>query len=123
MLGFNSYFKCGIITDKDPNVNVQNIPLKLIKMTMYMSNITSHEKCLSSLLSISESRSWDPFTEGQINALDRVQMKAAQFTYNAMDSDWENLAQRRTIVRLRTSFKAFSGERAWKAIRDRLRKS
>jgi hypothetical protein len=35
------------------------------------------------------------------------------------DSDWETLAQRRTACLL---FKAYSGERAWKAIRDRLRR-
>ena len=55
------------------------------------------------------------------NALDRVQKKAAQFTNNTKDSDWETLAQRRTLARLCTLFKAYSGERAWKAIRDRLR--
>ena len=64
---------------------------------------------------------WDPCREGQINALDRVQKKAAQFTNNTKDSDWETLAQRRTLARLCTLFKAYSGERAWKAIRDRLR--
>jgi len=63
---------------------------------------------------------WDPCREGQINPLDRVQKKAAQFTYHMKDSDWETLAQRRTIARLCALFKAYSGERAWKAIRDRL---
>jgi len=57
-----------------------------------------------------------------MNALDRVQTKAAQFTNNAKDSEWEALAQPRTIARLRALFKAYSGERAWKAIRDRLRR-
>jgi len=37
--------------------------------------------------------------KGQINALDRVQKKAAQFTNHMKDSDWETLAQRRTIAR------------------------
>jgi hypothetical protein len=37
------------------------------------------------------------------------------------DSDWENVAQRRTIARLCALCKAYYGERAWKAIRDRLR--
>ena len=45
-------------------------------------------KIFASLLSFRVS-SWDPFT-GQINTLDRVQMKAAQFTNNTKDSDWEN---------------------------------
>ena len=39
-----------------------------------------------------------------------------------MDSDWESLPQRRTITRLSALFKAYSGERAWKAIQDRLRR-
>ena len=56
----------------------------------------------------------DPRTEGQINALDRVQTKAAQFTNHTKDSDWETLAQRRTIARLCELFKANSGERTGK---------
>jgi len=63
---------------------------------------------------------WDPYKEEQINGLDRAQKKAAQFTNHTKDSDWETLAQRRTIARLCALFKAYSGERAWKAIRDRL---
>ena len=43
---------------------------------------------------------WGPCREGQINALDRVQKKAAQFTNHAKNSDWETLVQRRTIARL-----------------------
>jgi len=64
---------------------------------------------------------WDLCGEGQINALDQVQKKAAQLTNHTKDSDWETLAQRRTIARLCALFKAYSGERAWKAIHDRLR--
>ena len=65
---------------------------------------------------------WDPWTEGQINVLDRVQKKAAQFTNHTKDSDWETLAQRRMIARLWALFKAYSGEWSWKAICDRLRR-
>jgi len=36
------------------------------------------------------------------------------------DSEWETLAQRRTIAGLCALFKAYSGEWAWKAICDRL---
>jgi hypothetical protein len=61
-------------------------------------------------------------TEAQINALDRVQKKATQFTYHTKDSDLETLAQRRTIASLCARFKAYTGEGAWKAIRDRLRR-
>jgi len=49
-------------------------------------------------------------------------MKVAQFTNNTKDSDWENLAERRTITCSCTLFKAYSGEWAWQPIRDRLRK-
>ena len=52
--------------------------------------------------------------------LHRVQTQAAQFTNHTKDSDWETLAQRRTIARLCALFKAYSGGGAWKAIRDRL---
>ena len=55
---------------------------------------------------------WDPCREGQINALDRVQTKVAQFTNHMKDSDWETLAQRRTTACLCALFKAYSGERA-----------
>ena len=65
---------------------------------------------------------WDPCREGKINALDRVQKKAVQFTNHTKDSDWENFAQRRKIARLCALFKAYSGELAWIAIRDGLRR-
>ena len=61
---------------------------------------------------------WDPCREGQANALDRVQKKAAQFTNYTKDSDWENLVQRRTMARLYALFKAYSGDRSWKATRQ-----
>jgi hypothetical protein len=67
-----------------------------------------------------ESACWDPCREGQINALDRVQKKAAQFTDHKKDSNWEFLAQRRTVACLCDLFKAYSGEWAWKAVRDKL---
>ena len=66
---------------------------------------------------------WDPCREIQINTLEREQKKGAQFTNYTKDSDWETLAQCRTIARLCVLFKAYSGERAWKAIRDRLRRA
>ena len=66
-----------------------------------------------------EAACWDP-CGGQINALNRVQTKVAQFTNHTKDSGWETLAQRRTTARLCALFKACSGERAWKAVSDRL---
>jgi hypothetical protein len=52
---------------------------------------------------------WDPCRRGQINALDQVQKKAAQFINHTNDSDWEILAQHRTIAYLCAFFKAYSG--------------
>jgi hypothetical protein len=65
---------------------------------------------------------WVPCREGQINALDRVQKKTAQFTNRTKESEWETLAQRRTIARLCSLFKTYYRERVWKDIRDRLRR-
>jgi hypothetical protein len=63
---------------------------------------------------------WDPYGKGQINALDRVQNIAAKFAHHRNDSNWETLTQRREISRICALFKAYTGERAWKAIGDRL---
>jgi hypothetical protein len=66
---------------------------------------------------------WDPCTEGQINALDRVQKKAAQFKNHTKDSDRKTLAQHKTIARLCTLFEAYSGEQSWKATHNRLQRA
>jgi hypothetical protein len=66
---------------------------------------------------------WYPYREGQINTLNRVQKKAAKFVrgHNHRNgSDWESLVQRRKITRICALFKTYTGERAWKAIRERL---
>ena len=63
---------------------------------------------------------WDPYREGQIHALDRVQKKAAKFAYHMSESNWETLSQRRKMSRVCALFEAYSGERAWKVIGDRL---
>jgi len=65
---------------------------------------------------------WDPYREGQITALDRVQKKAAKFAHHTNSSNWETLASRRKLSRICALFKAYSGERAWKAIADRLQR-
>jgi hypothetical protein len=52
----------------------------------------------------------------------RVQTKTAQFGIHTKDYDWETLAQCRPIARLCALFKAYCGERSWRAIRDRLRR-
>jgi len=63
---------------------------------------------------------WDPYREGQISALNRVQKKAAKFAHHKNSPNWETLASRRKLSRICALFKAYSGERAWKAIGDRL---
>jgi len=35
---------------------------------------------------------WDPYREGQIFALDRVQKKAAKFAHHTKNTNWETLA-------------------------------
>jgi hypothetical protein len=64
---------------------------------------------------------WDPYRECQINALDRVQKKAANFAQHTGGFlVRESSAQRRKIARMCALFKAYTGERACKAIGDRL---
>ena len=36
---------------------------------------------------------WDPYREGHVSALNRVQKRAAKFANNINDSGWETLAQ------------------------------
>jgi len=64
----------------------------------------------------------DPYREGQISALDRVQKKAAKFAHHTNSPNWETLASRRKLSRIRALFKAYSGERTWKPICDRLQR-
>lgn len=65
---------------------------------------------------------WDPYREGQVRALNRVQKRAAKFANFTNESGWETLAQRRLIARMCALFKAYTGGRAWKMIEDRLLK-
>ena len=65
---------------------------------------------------------WDPYRAGQISALDRVQKKAAKFAHRTSSPNWETLASRRKLSRICAHFKAYCGERAWKAIGDRLQR-
>ena len=43
---------------------------------------------------------WDPYRDGQVSALNRVQKGAAKFANNINESGWETLAQRRLIARI-----------------------
>ena len=65
---------------------------------------------------------WDPYREGQISALERVQKKAAKFVHHTKSPSWETLASRRKLSRICALFKAYSGERAWKPIGDRIQR-
>ena len=65
---------------------------------------------------------WDPHREGQITALDRVQKRATKFAHHTNSSNQETLESRRKLSRIWAVFKAYSGERAWKAIGDRLQR-
>ena len=65
---------------------------------------------------------WDPYREGQISALDRVQKKAAKFARHKNSPNWETLASCRKLSRICALFKAYSGERAWKPVGDRLQR-
>jgi len=62
----------------------------------------------------------EPYNERQIHALDRVQKKAAKFAHYTNESNWETWSQRTKISRICVLFKAYSGERVWKAICDRI---
>ena len=63
---------------------------------------------------------WDPYREGQVNALGRVQNKVAKFANITNSSAWKTVAQHRKIARTCAVFKTYTGERAWKATGDRL---
>ena len=43
---------------------------------------------------------WDPYREGQINALDCVPRKAGRFANHTNVSVWETLTQRKKIARV-----------------------
>jgi len=51
-----------------------------------------------------------------------VQKKAAKFAHHANSPNWETLASRRKLSRICALFKAYSGERAWKSVGDRLQR-
>jgi hypothetical protein len=63
---------------------------------------------------------WDPYRECQISALDCVENKAAKFVRHSGASGWKSLAQRMKIARTCALYKVYTGDRAWKAIGDRL---
>jgi hypothetical protein len=52
---------------------------------------------------------WDPYREGQVSALNRVQKRAAKFGDNTNETGWETLPQRRMIASICARFKAYTG--------------
>jgi hypothetical protein len=66
---------------------------------------------------------WDPYREGLIIALDRVQNKSTKYTHHTSGSNWEVLASRIKLSRICAPYKAYSVERTWKAIIHRLQRS
>ena len=52
---------------------------------------------------------WDPYREGRVRALNRVQTRAAKFANNINESGWETLAHRILIARICAIFKAYTG--------------
>ena len=53
----------------------------------------------------------DPYSKGQIHALDRVQKKAAKFAFRMNESNWETLSHCRKISRICALFKVYCEER------------
>jgi hypothetical protein len=51
-----------------------------------------------------------------------VQKKEAKFAHYTNSSNWKTLASRRKLSRICAVFKVYSGERAWKAVGDRLQR-
>ena len=95
---------------------LQNIPFTLNKVTQQTANIACHDKCLLPVyFRVSELGSMYSGTDKCVIPLHQ---KAAQFTNHKKNFDYETLVQRRTVARLCVLFKAFCGERAWKAICD-----
>ena len=48
--------------------------------------------------------------------------KAGKFAFHMNESNWGTFSQRRKISRICALFKMYSGERAWKAMVDRLQR-
>ena len=84
------------------------------------SSLSRYNDSLS--LCLFRCRVGDPYREGQISAIDRVQKKAVKFVYHTNSANWETLTTRRKLSCLCALFKAYSGERAWKEIGDRLKR-
>jgi hypothetical protein len=95
--------------------------MRILKKGKNSTNSLAYTKLVRPILEYGAA-CWDPYRGGQIHALDRVQKKAAKFPHHTNKSNWETFSQCRKISRICALFKAYSGERAWKAICDRLKR-
>ena len=93
--------------------------MRIVKKGNKNTNILAYTSLVRPILEYGAA-CWDPYRECQINALDRVQNKAAKFAHHSRGSEWETLAQRWKTARMCAPYKAYTGDRAWKAIKDRL---
>ena len=93
--------------------------MRILKMGNSNSNTKSLHVTCSPILECGAA-CWDPYREGQISALDRVQKIAVKFAHHTNSPNWETLASRRKLSRICAPFKAYSVERAWKPVSDRL---
>jgi len=77
----------------------------------------SNTKCLAYMSLVRQilengAACWEPYREGQISALDRVQKKEAKFAHYTNSLNWETLASRRKLSRICALFKSYSGKPA-----------
>jgi len=122
----SSFKYLGIITRSDLNwadhVNYTlRKPWKVLLFIMFIlkqgSNNMKHLDCTALVRPILEYGAvcWDPYREGQVSALNRVQKEAAKFANGINESGWKTLARRRLMARRCALFKAYTGGRAWRA--------
>jgi hypothetical protein len=90
------------------SVTSQKTPF-FIATAVKISNLTIFEY---------SSSCWDLRREGKINALDRMQNKAAKFAHQRDDLNWETLTHSRKIARVCAFLRPYTGERTWRAISD-----
>ncbi len=66
---------------------------------------------------------WDPYRIGLKKSLERIQNRAAKYTFRKnIPARWESLEHRRKRARLCVMYKSYTGGPAWQEIRGRLDK-
>lgn len=66
---------------------------------------------------------WDPYRIGLKKSLERIQNRAAKYTFRKnIPARWESLEHRRKRARLCVMYKSYTGGSAWQEIRGRLDK-